>query len=89
MANLTPPRLQTRAPLATDDSSTGAWLGMVWINTLTNIAYIATKVTLGAAVWATLGASAGLLGIVISQTEVIFPAVSVGVQLVVSDGVVV
>lgn len=57
MANLTPPRLQTRAPTVTDDSTTGVRLGMVWINTVTNTAYIATKITVGAAVWATVGAA--------------------------------
>ncbi len=64
MANLTPPRLQTRAPTVTDDSSAGIRLGMVWINTVTNTAYIATKITIGAAVWATVGA--GLLAITTS-----------------------
>lgn len=67
MSSLTPPRLQTRAPGVTDDSAAGVWLGMVWINTVTNTAYIATKITIGAAVWATVGAS--LLAI----TTSIFP----------------
>ena len=57
MANLTPPRLPTRAPTVTDDSSTGAWRGMVWIDTVLNQAYIAVSVAVGAAVWAVLGAA--------------------------------
>lgn len=58
MANLTPPRLQTRAPLATDDSSAGCWLGMVWIDTVASKAYMAVSVAVGAAVWAAVGAAA-------------------------------
>lgn len=57
MANLTPPRLQTRAPTVTDDSSTGAWQGMVWIDTVLNQAYMAVSVAVGAAVWAAIGAA--------------------------------
>lgn len=57
MANLTPPRLQTRAPGLTDDSSTGCWRGLVWIDTVANRAYLAVSVAAGTAVWTALGAS--------------------------------
>jgi small basic protein len=57
MANLTPPRLQTRAPLVTDDSTQGAWRGLVWIDTVANKAYIAVSVAVGAAVWTVMGAA--------------------------------
>ena len=61
MANLTPPRLQTRAPNVTDDSSTGAWRGMIWIDTALNQAYIAVSVAVGAAVWTVMGAASLLI----------------------------
>ena len=57
MANLTPPRLQTRAPLVTDDSTAGVWLGMVWIDTVAKKAYVAVSIAVGAAVWTALGAA--------------------------------
>jgi hypothetical protein len=57
MSSLTPPRLQTRAPGLTDDSSTGCWRGLVWIDTTANRAYLAVSVAVGSAVWAALGAS--------------------------------
>lgn len=57
MANLTPPRIQTRAPGVTDDSTAGCWRGLVWIDTTANRAYLAVSVAVGAAVWAALGAS--------------------------------
>lgn len=43
--------VQTRDPLATDDTTQGISIGDTWVNTVTGIAWVCTSNTTGAAVW--------------------------------------
>lgn len=48
-----PPHLATSDPTVNDDSGDGYTVGTIWINTTTKRYFVATDVTMGAAVWAT------------------------------------
>lgn len=49
----------TTAPTVSNDSSQGYSIGSVWINTTTNLAYVCTNASVGAAIWVT---STGVTG---------------------------
>jgi len=49
-------------PAVTDDSGDGYSVGSIWINTVADSAFIATDVTVGAAVWAEITGGAGGTG---------------------------
>ena len=58
MSYTSPPPIQrTVSPTATDDSNSGYRIGVMWVNTVTNQAYLAVSVAVGAAVWQLLVAS--------------------------------
>ena len=53
------PHEATVDPTATDDEDDGHIVGSLWVNTATDEAFIATDVTVGAAVWESITASGG------------------------------
>lgn len=46
-----------RVPTTADDSTRGAFVGLTWINTVTDLAYLCVDATAGAAIWQVLGSS--------------------------------
>jgi hypothetical protein len=58
-ASMPPAVVTTTAPTINDDSGDGYAIGQMWINTVTDIVYTATDVTVGAAVWKDLSSSTG------------------------------
>lgn len=55
-------------PNSNDDSNDGYVPGSIWINTVTNVAFIAISVTAGTAIWQELGSGGGGIDLVGSAT---------------------
>lgn len=56
---------RTTAPTITTDSSVGAFVGLIWLNTVTRQAYVCYSAAVGAAVWGAM--AGGLFGFATTQ----------------------
>lgn len=56
---------RTTAPTVNDDSSTGAFVGLVWVDTVAQQTYMCYSAAVGAAVWGAL--MGGLFGFATTQ----------------------